>query len=109
MKNITLETISKALIDLDEKYGDVYPKFKEIELQYVKTFDKLLMEAQSQFTNQASREAAARELISMEPIYDEYHKYATEVRVIEVRMRNLQQISKNLVSSNWVGGGEYNG
>jgi hypothetical protein len=108
MKNITLETISIKLMELDEKYGEIYPKFKVIEMQYVNKFDQLLMQAQSQFTNQPSREAAARELISMEPIYEEYNTLATEVRVIETRMRNLQQISKNLVSSNWMGGGGYN-
>lgn len=101
MKNITLETISERLIDLDEQYGKLYPQFKKVELEYIKKFDEFLMQSQTQFTNQASREANVRSLMALEPINEEYVTMSTEVRLIEVRMRNLNQISKNLVSANW--------
>lgn len=97
---ITLYNINQKLYELDERYGEIYPKFKEIELKYIKKYDKALMDSQG-FANQSLREAAARELMEKEEEYTEYHTLATEVRLIEVRMRNLQQISRNLISNNW--------
>lgn len=100
---LTLYKVSERLADLSEKYGEVYPKFKKLEMEYVKEFDRLLMIAQNTFTNQPSREAYARQEIATLPIYEEFNNLGVEVRVIETQMRNLGQISRNLVSNNWMG------
>lgn len=101
MADITLTKINTKLFELDERFGEIYPQFKTIEAEYVKKYDRILMEVYSQFSSQPLREAAAREMISMDEVYEEYTRLATEVRVIEVRLRNLQQISRNLISQNW--------
>ena len=98
---LSLYSISEKLAQLSEDYGSIYPKFRKLELEYVKEFDRLLMIAQNTFTNQPSREAYARQEIAKLPIYEEFNNLSVEVRVIETQMRNLGQISRNLVSNNW--------
>lgn len=101
--NLTLYKISEKLADLSERYGEIYPKFKKLEMEYVKEFDRLLMIAQNTFTNQPSREAYARQEMSQLPIFEEFNNLSVETHVIEIQMRNLGQISRNLVSNNWMG------
>jgi len=106
MSKITLNKINNLILKCDERYGEVYPKFKELELKYIQQFDKLLMEAQSIFTNQPSREAYARQEIQKMPEFEEFYTLQVEETILRVRMRNLGQISRNIVSSNYLGGGE---
>ena len=106
--NLSLYKVSSKLAQLLEDYAEVYPKFKKIELEYVMAFDKLLMEAQAIFTNQPSREAYARQELSKLSIFEEFNTLSVQNHVIEIQIRNLAQISRNLVSNNWAGesGGE---
>lgn len=98
---ISLNVINTKLLELDDKYASLYPKFVSIELKYLEKFDKHLLTANSQFTTQQLRESATREMMRQEPEFEEYHILLTECKIIEVRMRNLQQISRNLISNNW--------
>lgn len=102
---LSLYKISEGLIEATEKYGEKYPKLKTLELQYTKEFDRLLMEAQSIFGNQPSREAYARQELAKLPFFEEFMALQVEVHLIQTKMRNFQQISRNLINASY-GGGE---
>ncbi len=100
---LSLYKVSEKLAELSERYAEIYPKFVKLENKYMQAFDKLLMEAQATFTNQPSREAYARQELSKLPIFEEFMSTGAEVKVLDTQMRNLGQISRNLVSNNWMG------
>ena len=103
MPKITLTHINSKLLELDDKYATIYPKLAELELKYMAKFDRTLLTANSQYGTQQLRESATREAMRLEPEYIPYNTMLAEVKIIEVRMRNLQQISKNLININWEG------
>ena len=100
---ITLTHINSKLLELDDKYATIYPNLAELELKYLQKFDKALLTANSQYGTQQLRESATREAMRLEPEYEPYHTLLAEIKIIEVRMRNLQQISRNLININWEG------
>lgn len=101
MNRISLTKINEILFSLDDKYAILYPKFVLVELKYLEKFDKHLLTANSQYGTQQLRESATRELMRQEPEFDEYHTLLAECKIIETRLRNLQQISRNLINQNW--------
>ena len=98
---INLTHINSKLLELDDKYATLYPKLAGLELKYLEKFDKHLLTAQSQYGTQQLRESATREMMRLEPEFIPYNTMLAEIKIIEVRMRNLQQISRNLISNNW--------
>lgn len=101
MKNITLSKVSMILNELTEDYADLYPKFKQIEIDYIKEYDTLMIKAQGMFSNQPSREAYVRQELHKMDKFHEYNDLLVRIKVIEVRMRTLTQISKNMISASW--------
>ena len=99
MSNLT--TISTKLIDATEDYGVKYPTHIALELKYLQKYDKSLLTANSNYGTQALRESATREAMRLEPEYEAYMISLAEIKVLEIRIRSLTQISKNLVSGNW--------
>jgi len=101
---LSLYKISEQLAKATEDYGSQYPKLKTLELKYTQEFDRLLMEAQSIFGNQPSREAYARQKLTELPFFEEFCSLQVEVHVLQNRMRNLGQISRNLINASFGGG-----
>jgi len=101
---LSLYKISEQLAETTELYGEKYPRLKMLELQYTKEFDRLLMEAQSTFGNQPSREAYARTTLAGMPFFEEFYATQVEVHVLQTKMRNLGQISRNLINASYGGG-----
>lgn len=99
--DITLTTINTKLYQLDEEYAKTLPEYKVLELEYIRKFDDLMINAQTMFTNQPSREAYARREIMEWDKYDKYCSLQVKVNLLTTRMRNYQIISKNLVSASW--------
>lgn len=99
--NISLERINKELYEIGEEYKNKYMDFKVLELDYMTRLDKLLLEAQSIFTNQPSREAYARQEIQAWSDFNKFYVLQCDISLLTTRMRNLQVISKNLVSASW--------
>lgn len=106
MPKLNLYKISEKLLETTDKYETQYPKYKTFELQYIQEFDRLLLESQSIFGNQPSREAYARQELRKLDFYDKFIALEVEINLLRNRMRNLQQISKNLISGNFMGGGD---
>ena len=90
---------------LDEEFGAKYPTFKKIELEYISKYDKMLMTAANNYGSQPLREAAVRQQMITEEnkLWTDYNTMSVEIKVIEVRLRNLQQISRNMISQNFTG------
>lgn len=105
MKDVTLREVNKKLFELDDKYSSIYPKFKAIELKYIDRYDDFLLLAVTQYTNQTIRDSAVRKRMIAEEneLYTQYNTLAVEAKIIEVRLRNLQQISRNMISQNFTG------
>ena len=104
---ITLTHINSKLLELDDKYATLYPKLTELELKYMIKFDKALLTVHSQYGSQELRGSATREMMRLEPEFIPYNTMIAEKQNIEVRMKNLQQISRNLINISWEG--QYNG
>ena len=98
-----LNKISEKLIEATEEYGEKYPKHIVLEMKYLEKFDKHLLEASSQYGSQPLRDAATREIMRQEPLTEQYQISLAEINVLNVRIRSLTQISKNLISGNWNG------
>lgn len=103
MKNLT--HVNSKLLELDDQFASVYPKFKKIELEYISKYDKMLMTAANNYGSQALRDGAVRQQMITEEneLWTNYNTMAVEIKVIEVRLRNLQQISRNMISQNFTG------
>jgi hypothetical protein len=102
---LSLYKISEKLLETNDKYEEKYIQFKKLEMEYVREFDRLLMEAQSIFGNQPSREAYARNEIAKLPFFEKFTALSVETHLLSKRMQNLGQISRNLISGNFMGEG----
>ena len=105
MKDANLTAVNNRLLELDDKFASIYPKFKSVELKYINKYDSMLMIANNNYGSQPLREAAVRQQMIAEDneLFTEYNTLSTEVKIIEVRLRNLQQISRNMISQNFTG------
>ena len=106
---LTLYNINTKLYELDERFGELYPKYMMIHDEFINKTDEALMASQG-FATQQLRDAATRQIVHKDVQYPQYLALQTEIELLRTRMRNLQQISRNLVSNNWyTEGGEQHG
>ncbi len=105
MKDVTLTEVNRRLLELDDKFSTIYPQFKKIELEYINKQDEIMLQVASQYASQPLRDTALRRILLTDhnKLWTDYNTMAVEVKVIEVRLRNLQQISRNMISQNFTG------
>ena len=110
---MNFEQINKKLLKYADDYAEKYPKYKVLELEYIKNFDDLLVKGQSTFPSQPLREAHARKEISQMDFYDEFTKLQVEINIIRTHISVLKQVSENLKTEGFreirTGGGDYYG
>lgn len=97
-----LSEINDKLIELEESYGTLYPKFKGVELAYISKYDQLLMQAYNNYASQPARDAATRQQMELDfPDFEKYHSLLTEITVLDRRIKILTTISMNLKAMQW--------
>ena len=98
---LTLIKISDKLMELNDKYARVYPRFYLAELKYVSVRSRLMQQEYPNFGSQPSRDAAVQKILELTPEYEEYHKLAPEYNTLNTQIRIFMQLSKNIVASQW--------
>lgn len=100
MKNITLINLSDKLMELSDKYSQVYPAFYMAELKYTQKRAELLMGVTG-LGSQPLRDAQVELTLKETPEYEEYNKLLPEITMINKQISILSQISRNISNSNW--------
>jgi len=96
MKDIDLYDINKQLMETTESLGEKLAKLMPVEMEYQSRLDELQL--QSQQANQFQREAEARKVIILEPIYLKYQELKLEVKILYIKFDCLKTVSKNIQS-----------
>lgn len=99
-KNINLIDLSDRLMDLQDKYAKVYPKFYIAELKYIQKKAELLMGATG-LGSQPLRDAQVELTLKESQEYEDYHKLLPEITMINKQIQIVSQISRNITNSNW--------
>lgn len=102
MKQLSLININSTLYKLGKKYTEVYPKFYLSELNFIQKRAETMISQQIQgLGSQPLREAECDRMMALTPEYEEYHKLAPEMNLINKHLWIYTTISKNISSSNW--------
>src|SRR3990167_2207894 len=103
---VTLVKISDKLMELNDRYANIYPDFYMAELKYVSVKARLMQQEYPHFGSQPSRDAAVEALLEQTPEYVEFHKLNPEINTLNTQIRIYMQLAKNLVAGSWeVGNG----
>lgn len=95
-QGISLNKINDRLLELNDKYTEVYPKFYLAELKYISVKSKLMQQEYAKYSSQPTRDAVVEAMLELTPEYEEYHKLYPEHQLLELQIRVFMQLSKNL-------------